>query len=458
MKLGNWAFNSVVIGVQFLLAATVASAAVQLHPNHPASRCDGIDNIRLTGGVLTLEAKRPTTARLVLTCDQFLDVGATSNAAATLRRDWDQTLKSYCYVLEFTVSTPGAAKIELQSLKSPKAPFSTTPAEMAAFQEAFRQRSSRFPDNPSDFRRWQQSYRDKLARWLMGGGLPARTPLDARRIETSEFPAFTLRRVEYRTQKDRTNILLVSLPKGANKVPVLLALHGHENAWGQAAANAYRSGEPDDFCAYFAERGWAVVQPATMNHTLQHQNWTLQGEWTWDAIVALDYAATLPEVDMGRVAVCGLSTGGHLAMNVLALDDRVKAGVVGCVLSTWNHYYRRCRIPPHCDCGIAKQLGSNLEQCDWAVLAAPKPVQFQQGRRDACFCPDADPKLLNLEWNIAVMPAAEYETMFAEVRRAFALVGKPADVATTFHNGPHRVDSEAAFHWLNQRLNAVPTR
>ena len=65
-----------------------------------------------------------------------------------------------------------------------------------------------------------------------------------------------------------------------------------------------------------------------MNHTLQHERWTLQGEWTWDAIAALDYAASVPQVDMERVAVCGLSTGGHLAMNVLALDDRVKGGVV----------------------------------------------------------------------------------------------------------------------------------
>jgi len=34
-----------------------------------------------------------------------------------------------------------------------------------------------------------------------------------------------------------------------------------------------------------------------MNHSLQHQDWTLQGEWSWDAMVALDYAATVPERD-----------------------------------------------------------------------------------------------------------------------------------------------------------------
>ena len=120
---------------------------------------------------------------------------------------------------------------------------------------------------------------------------------------------------------------------------------------------------------------------ATMNHTLRHADWTLQWEWAWDAMVALDYAATLADVDMDRVAVCGLSTGAHLSMNVLALDARVKAGVVGCILSTWNHYERRFRIPPHCDCGIHAQLGGILAQCDWAALAAPKPVMFQHGFR-----------------------------------------------------------------------------
>ncbi len=146
----------------------------------------------------------------------------------------------------------------------------------------------------------------------------------------------------------------------------MLALHGHEARWGKADEVAFEMGHVDDFCAYFAQRGWAVLQPATMQHHLQHERWTLQGQWTWDAIVALDYAATVAQVDMSRCVACGLSTGGYLAMNVLALDQRVRAGVVGCILSTWNHY-GRYRMPPHCDCGIVTQLGGRLEQCDWAA-------------------------------------------------------------------------------------------
>jgi dienelactone hydrolase len=287
----------------------------------------------------------------------------------------------------------------------------------------------------------------------MGGGLPQRGPLEPRVMEVKEYPRFTLRRVQYRTRPDRTNVLLLSLPKGVSKAPLLLALHGHEAEWGQAVEQAYAPGHPDDFCAYFAERGWAVLQPATMNHTLQHQTWTLQGEWTWDALVSLDYAAGLPEIDMQRAAVCGLSTGGHLAMNVLALDERIQAGVVGCVFSTWHHY-QRFRVPPHCDCGIALQLAPQLEQCDWAALAAPKPVQFQQGRQDAAFCPGADEKRLDLKWNTGILPPAEYEAAFAEVVRAYRLAGSPELVETRFHAGPHQVDNAAAFDWLSKKKEA----
>ena len=71
---------------------------------------------------------------------------------------------------------------------------------------------------------------------------------------------------------------------------------------------------------------------------------------------------------------------------------------------------------------------------------------------DACFCPGADPKLLNFDWNLAVMPPAEYETMFAEVERAYRLAGESINAITEFHAAGHHVDNAAAFRWLRQRL------
>jgi hypothetical protein len=307
----------------------------------------------------------------------------------------------------------------------------------------------RFPNDAKSFPEWQRVHRAKLAAWLMGGGFPERVPLESRVVFTENRQTFTVRAIEYRSQSDRTNTALLALPKNATNVPLLVALHGHETAWGKTDIGAFTAPHDDDFCAYFVERGWAVLQPATMNHTLQHANWTLQGEWTWDALVALDYAMTVPEIDPSRVAVCGLSTGGQLAMNALALDDRVRAGVAGCILSTWHHYKTRLRIPPHCDCGIVGQLSPHLEQSDWAALIAPKPVQYQQGKLDPCFCPGVSPELLDPAWNTGVMPQTEYDAMFAEVQRAYRLAGAPASVETRIHKNGHNVDNAAAFEFLS---------
>ena len=423
---------------------------------HPGNRLGDLEIVSFEDEVIRVRAERAATGTIVLKSDRPLLVEAAEGADARLRPGWDGTLGYSLYALELSFAVAGEAVVRLRSVPPPDTAVAATEDDLTAFREELCTRASRFTDEPTAFPLWRQSYRAKLAAVLMGGGFPKRVPLEPKVTEEKDYPAFTLRRVECRTQADRANVLLLSLPKGVEHAPLLLALHGHEAGWGRADEAAYSSGHSDDFCATFAERGWAVLQPATMDHTLQHEGWTLQGEWTWDAMVALDYAGTAREIDMARVAVCGLSTGGHLAMNILALDDRVRTGVVGCVLSTWNHYRKRCRVPPHCDCGIAYQLQPHLAQCDWAALAAPKPVQFQHGRRDAALGPGADPKLLDLRWNAGVLPQAEYDAAFSEVRRAYRLTGKPDRVETAYHAGPHKVDNRAAYLWLCKWLDVEP--
>lgn len=411
---------------------------------HPACRLEGCRVTPDGAGALSFQFQQPGHHTVVLHANTPLLIVEQHNLTARLRPGWDGTLGYSLYALEVDADAAGVGRVRLE--------VEPVPAENRQFATDFAGRASRFPDSPAAFRAWQQEWRKKLVAWLMNGELPARVPLADEIMSIEERPSFTLRRVSYKTRPDRTNTLLLSLPKNVSgRVPLLVALHGHEAIWGEADAGAYTAGHADDFCAYFAERGWAVLQPATMNHTLQHADWTLQGEWTWDAMVALDYAAALPEVEARRVAVCGLSTGANLAMNLLALDDRVRTGVVGCILSTWNHYRQRLRIPPHCDCGILSQLGERLEPCDWAALAAPKAVQFQHGRKDTSFCPGADPALLNLLWNTAVMPEAEFAAAFAEVQRAWRLAAGAGPVSLHIHNEEHRVDSAEAFAFLEQQ-------
>lgn len=436
------------IGLSFVWA-DCAHGEIVLKPEHSKNRLAGVKIVTFSNDILTLKAEQKTNSFIVLKTDQPVEIRSTSNAKAKLIPGWDGTLGYSLYGLQLQIPRPGSVVVKLKAVQPPAKPVETTDDEIAAFAKKLAERLSRFSDEPTEFQKWQKNYRAKLCGWLMNGSMPKRVLLEAKVLETWDYDKFTLRKVKYRSQKDRTNVALLSLPKTVKKAPLLLALHGHEAEWGQADTGAFTMGHDDDFCAYFAERGWAVLQPATMNHTLQHPGWTLQGEWTWDAMVALDYAITVPEIDSASIAVCGLSTGGHLAMNVLALDERVKAGVVGCILSTWNHY-RRFRIPPHCDCGIVAQLGPNLEQCDWAALAAPKPVQFHHGYKDASFCPGASPELLDLRWNTGIMPIDEYEKMFQEIKRAYSITHRPSQVMTHFHQMEHQIDNEAAFKWLTK--------
>ena len=448
------------LGAILVLAAlsAPADAEIRLQLDHARTDLSGITDVRLDGDLLRFRGLVNSRSFIVVRSDMPLSAGTTENCRAFLRPGWDGTLGYSLYGLQVETDGPGQASIELRSLEPPSSPVTTAPNETARFRESLASRPSRFPVDAAGFTAWQERYRANLATWLMGGGLPKRVALEPETISSEDYGKFTLERVRYRTRPNRVNTLLLALPKVDSRVPLLLALHGHEAKWGEADAGAFRKGHNDDFCAYFAERGWAVLQPATMNHTLQHEGWALQGEWTWDAIAALDYAASVPQVDMECVAVCGLSTGGHLAMNVLALDDRVKGGVVAGALSTWNHYSKRLRIPPGCDCGISTQLGARLAQCDWAALAAPRPVQFQHGRKDAVLGPGADPSGLQLKWGTGVLPQAEYDAVFAEVQRAYRLSGEPEAVETYFHPEGHGVDNQAAFEWLMQLLDARTTR
>ena len=414
-----------------------------LQPDHPAWRLDAGAVTPDRAGALSFHFRQPGQQVVILRANAPLLIAAQSGLTARLRPGWDGTLGCGLYALEVEVRAAGVGQVRLAA----KPVLAAAALSVAAFGA----RRSRFPDTRAAFRQWQREWRAQLANRLMNGGLPGRVPLAPEVLATEDRSSFTLRRVRYRTRADRFNTLLLALPKTATEpAPLLVALHGHEATWGKADAGAFTAPHADDFCAHFAERGWVVVQPATMDHTLQQAGWTLQGEWTWDAMVALDYTVSQPEVAAGRVAVCGLSTGAHLAMNLLALDDRVQAGVVGCILSTWHHYRRRMRIPPHCDCGILEQLGDRLEQCDWAALAAPKPVQFQHGRQDAAFCPGADAKDLAPGWNTGVMPEAEFAAAFTEVQRAWRLAGAPGRLALHIHERGHCVDSAAALAFLGR--------
>ena len=371
-----------------------------------------------------------------------------------LRGELAYRCERYGYQMwELRLKGEGAGLIELAVVPPPAAPHLYTAEDWAEFRQEFEGRPSRFPDAPAAFSAWQAAYREKLWGWLMNGR-PRPVPPETVWERVEEGEAFHIERLTYRSRPDRVAKALLALPRlpEDKRAPLVLALHGHETTWGVAVLEAFRPGHADDFCYYLAARGFAVLQTPTMEHALQDERWTLLGEWTWDALAGLDAVGGRGELDMSRVGVVGLSTGGRLAQLVMALDNRVRVGIVAGIFTTRNHIRKCFRIPPHCDCGSSVYLDSYVEPCDLAALAAPRPVQIQHGRQDHVMCPGADPAKLQLEWNTGVMPPEEFEAAVNEAQRAYRIAGTPGGFAVHFHEGGHAVDNAAATAWLSQVL------
>ena len=413
----------------------------------------GLSDLRVNEGLLRATAKEPCECFLVISSSNPLSIDSvTEDIEAELLPGWNGSIHPGHYGLQIVAEKAGPFSIEILTSFPPADEIKTPPDVIEGWQAEMKLRASRPPKGAKAFREWQHGYRKRFAAALMNGGLPEVNCKGWERKTENDCKDFSLRSYSFESRPGRHTEALLSIPKtGEANFPLLLAIHGHEAEWGKADVGAFMMGHNDDFCAYFAERGWAVLQPATMDHSLHDPDWTLQGEWTFDCLTALDLALRKDVIDQKRVAVCGLSTGAHLAMNVLALEPRVRAGVVGCVLSHWRHY-DRFRFPPHCDCGIREQLSATLEQCDWAALAAPKAVQFQHGKLDYYFCPGAHSDLLQLNSTTGILPESEWETVTTELVRAYGHVAAANEVDFHIHDGPHSVNNEAAFDWLTKAL------
>ncbi|MCC5833165.1 MAG: heparinase II/III family protein [Opitutales bacterium] len=420
-----------------------------------------VDNARVVGHGLNriwVWSQDGSPVRLPVYTMSPLKAFGLDGAEVALTPGWDGRLAYSHYWLEIEPldGKPGLIEVAIDIEHPVRSPMAEDPLGIQKYEKKLRERKSAFPSTQDEFLKWREESRNTLADVFLDGPVEQQEILDLEpeKIRTYHYEDFYVERIRITTQENRRIDLLLSRPREyEGKLPLMVGLHGHETRWGAAVIEAFEEGHINDFCAYFAKRGYAVLQPATMDYTLQNEDWTLIGEWTWDAMRAIDYALEQPEIDSGRVGTVGLSAGGWIVMNLLAFDERVTTGVVGCILSTWNHYDKRFRFPPHSDAGLQKQLEPYMDQADWAALLAPKRVQYQQGLKDASLGPGSDPTYLMLSWNNGVMPREEYDVMFREIERAYRILGAENKLEGIFHEGGHAVNNEAAFEWFQKSYN-----
>ncbi|MBX9582005.1 MAG: prolyl oligopeptidase family serine peptidase [Gemmataceae bacterium] len=233
----------------------------------------------------------------------------------------------------------------------------------------------------------------------------------------------------------------------ARKLPAVLYLCGHANKGRDGNKTAYQ-----DHPRWFASNGYVCLAIDTLQlgevagkhhgtYTLGRWWWhsrgyTPAGVEYWNAVRAVDYLLTRPEVDPDRIGVTGRSGGGAGTVWAAAADDRVQVAVPVSGMSDLEDYVSSRVINGHCDCMFAY----NLYRWEWATilaLFAPKPLLFANS--------DADP----------IFPMGGNRRVVARLRRLYALLGKPELVDEFVTPGGHEDGpalKAAAFGFFNRHL------
>jgi dienelactone hydrolase len=269
---------------------------------------------------------------------------------------------------------------------------------------------------PQAARQWQQAARAKLYALMMGGAQPERVPLDPKVIQRVEVAAdaTVLEELTLQTLPDRrAHVWLARPARPTGKVGAVLAINGH----GGSGEQVIRGQGLYWYGRALSQMGYVVIAPDVGQHELQHTNWSLMGERTWDALRCVDYLLTRPEVDPARLAVAGLSLGGETTMYVAALDERLRIACSSGWLTTVANMKNG-----HCPCFNFAGLEENFDFSDIFACVAPRQLVCELGEQERA--PGG-------------FPVAIGRSALSDLERAYRVFGAASNLTLTVHPGPH---------------------
>ncbi|MCC6857337.1 MAG: acetylxylan esterase [Bryobacterales bacterium] len=253
-----------------------------------------------------------------------------------------------------------------------------------------------------------REYQDWVTRtfWALTGGLPEKTPLNARTVGAFERSGYRVEKVVFESRPNfhvPANLYLPSA--GRPPYPGVLFQMGHA-----ADGKAYPSYQK--CCQGLARLGFAVLafdpmgqgertyypgaNPARSRlgsaddeHTVPGKQMLLVGDTAtrlqvWDAVRALDYLSAHPAVDKTRLGSTGQSGGGTVTMLLAAVDRRLAAAVVTC--GNTENFACAGFIPPgstdDAEQNLVNSGPAGFDRWDLLYPLAPKPLLVVSSARD----------------------------------------------------------------------------
>ena len=288
------------------------------------------------------------------------------------------------------------------------------------------------------------------------GGLPERTPLNARVVGSLDREGYRVERVIFESQPHfyvTGNLYIPSA--GRPPYPGVLLPLGHERGgksnadWQHVLVSLARrgfvaftwdplgQGERSQFYNGDFETSELGETAYTTEHTMIGAQCLLAGDnlaryTIWDGIRALDYLLSRPEVDPKRIACTGNSGGGTHTAYLSALDDRIKVAAPSCYITSWRRLLESIG-PQDAEQCLPPFLKDGLDHADFIYAFAPKPYLILSAIRDF--------------FSISGARAS-----FQDAGRIYKLMGSPDKLQMSESDNTHgyRLPRRlAAYNWLS---------
>jgi len=309
-----------------------------------------------------------------------------------------------------------------------------------------------------DWQQWRETFLKGLLQNL--GPRPEPVPLDVEVLESVSMPGYTREKIIFNSDAFSSVPAYVLIPDGANSSncrPAVLCAHGHgvgKDGLVGVAEDTYQKHLPIEL----ARQGFVTIAPdwRGFGERTDRDEWVRRpsrdgcnvaylalGYFGYqflhldicDAQRCLDYLQSRPEVDGERLGCMGCSFGGTMTTYVSALDERIKASIIVCYLSTITDALNDRGRGNTCGSQFMFGLRRYGDISDVAGLIAPRHCMVQIASDDTCFIEE---------------DALE---AFRHLQQIYQAAGVEENLQLDNFEGVHEIDLEPAVEFFKKHLS-----
>ncbi|MBD5538828.1 MAG: hypothetical protein HDQ94_02365 [Desulfovibrio sp.] len=309
-----------------------------------------------------------------------------------------------------------------------------------------------------ELQKWLEEYTKMYRKNI--DSLGAFVPVHHKVVSQEVFNGISLTTVQFEYPQDSP---LFGAPAGGvlavpekidPKNPIVVAIHGHEHSpWCQHPVDLFKK---EKWPYELAREGYIVWAPVSMCHEQVADLAQAAGGYplVWTKIISdgLNYGKEniWGHLDHTGLVSVGLSSGGQVAYSLMAYRDDIEKGIFAGTNQDLDFLRREYTIKGHPDCWDVHGIGSFTAI---QALLAPRPVQFQIGRRDPFF-PNKKPMEPRADWfkgTTRGQLSSEVGGNALIVKNIYRQMDAEPNFSFLIHEGGHEFRSAEALDFLRKQ-------